>query len=93
MLILAIIFLILFVPQVYYAFNKYQLLYSYSFVQSTPHRYIKTIIKRTCKIIFTGSIFYISQKSTSLKPDKNLDKILYFKKHFRLLLFSCAFPS
>ncbi len=45
MLILAIIFLILFVPQVYYAFNKYQFLYSYSFVQSTPHRYLKTIIK------------------------------------------------
>lgn len=43
MLILATIFL--FVPQVYYVFNKYQLLYSYPFVQSTPHRYIKIIIK------------------------------------------------
>lgn len=41
MLILAIIFLFLFVPQVYYVFNKYQFLYSYPFVQSTPHRYIK----------------------------------------------------
>ena len=45
MLIFAIIFLILFVSQVYYAFKKYQFLYSYSFVQSTSHRYIKIIIK------------------------------------------------
>lgn len=59
--IFAIIFLILFVPQVYYVFNKYQFLYSYSFVQSTPHRYIKTIIKiEPAKWFSQVPFFYIS---------------------------------